>query len=105
MSVVEITVEDLKEKLDRGEELIILDVRDQDQHDACNLGGRSVPFGELESRLTEIDETKPIVVHCGGGTRGRRAAELLQQHGYTDVKMLTGGMRAWIERIDPSLKL
>ncbi|MEI6914064.1 MAG: rhodanese-like domain-containing protein [Armatimonadota bacterium] len=103
MRVEEITVEELKRKLDDGEDVLILDVRDKNEYDVCNIGGQLIPLGELASRLSEVGKGKPIVVHCKGGGRSAKAVEFMQKNGYGDVKNLAGGISAWVDRIDPSM--
>jgi len=101
--VPEMTVEELKQKLDAQEDLFILDVREPHEYKICNLNGHLIPLNELPKRVQELDPTKDIVVHCRSGGRSARAVQLLQQAGFTKAKNLKGGILAWADRIDPRL--
>jgi adenylyltransferase/sulfurtransferase len=101
----QISPEELKSRLDKGEAPFILDVRNPDEYATCKISGSTlVPLGELPARLQELDPEKEIVVHCKMGGRATQAQIFLQQHGFSDVKNLTGGILAWAEKIDPSMK-
>lgn len=102
----ELSVLQLKELLDRGEEVTILDVREPYEWDIGNLGpqgARLIPLGELPDRFGEIPTDANLVVHCRSGARSDRAAEFLREHGYTRVRNLEGGILAWSDEIDPSI--
>lgn len=99
----EITVEQLKFRLDKGDRLFLLDVREPQEYALVNLDARLIPLSELPRRYTEIDRTEEIIVHCKSGGRSARAADFLRRHGFSDVKNLVGGLDAWTEKIDPSL--
>ena len=99
----EITVEQLKTKLDRGDDLFILDVREPYEYEIVNIGAYLIPLGELPKRIGELDPSKEIVVHCKSGGRSARAAEFLRKNGFKSVKNLVGGIDVWAERIDQGL--
>ncbi len=99
----DITVEELKSRLDRGEEIFVLDVREPQEYALCNLGGHLIPQNELPNRIGELDPSKDIVVHCRTGIRSARATALLRQMGFRKVRNLAGGIDAWARRIDPSM--
>ncbi len=99
----EITVEQLKTKLDRGDDLFILDVREPYEYEIVNIGAYLIPLGELPKRIEELDPSKEIVVHCKSGGRSARAAEFLRKNGFKSVKNLVGGIDVWAERIDQGL--
>lgn len=99
----EISVEDLKARLDRGDRLVLLDVREPGEYDLCNLGGVLIPQNELPRRLGELDRSAEIVVHCKTGARSARAAGTLRAAGFTRVVNLAGGIEAWAERIDRTM--
>ncbi|MCC6485210.1 MAG: rhodanese-like domain-containing protein [Armatimonadetes bacterium] len=99
----EITVEELKARRDNGEEVFVLDVRDQDEYELCNIGGCLIPLDELPNRLEELDRAQEIVVHCRRGGRATKAVACLEEAGFQNVKKLQGGIRAWAERIDPEV--
>ncbi len=95
-----ITVEELKARLDNGEEINLLDVRESDEHEEFNIGGRLVPLGEIRMMaLDDIEdwEGKDVVVYCRSGNRSGQAALVLEQAGYNPTN-LVGGMLAWQEK-------
>ena len=100
----EIDVEELKKLRDEGADFELIDVREQQEYDICHLGGKLIPLGTLPARLDELDRGAHIVVHCHKGPRSARAAELMRESGFSNVWHLTGGISAWIERIDPGLQ-
>jgi rhodanese-related sulfurtransferase len=97
-------VEDLKQRLDNKEDIFILDVREPHEYQICNIGGHMIPLNDLPKRVGELDKTKEIVVHCRSGVRSAKAVEFLQQSGFTNVKNLAGGILAWAQKIDPTMK-
>jgi len=97
-------VEDLKQRLDNKEDVFILDVRDPHEYQICNIGGHMIPLNDLPKRLGELDPAQEMVVHCRSGVRSAKAVEFLQQAGFKDVKSLAGGILAWAEKIDPTMK-
>ncbi|MCL5268718.1 MAG: rhodanese-like domain-containing protein [Bacteroidetes bacterium] len=101
--VHEISVIELKERLDSGEEIFILDVRQPDEYRYCNIGGLLIPLGELPRQLGDLDRDREIVVVCHSGARSARATQYLQRAGFLNVKNLAGGIDRWAEEIDPTL--
>jgi adenylyltransferase/sulfurtransferase len=102
-SMSDISVEDLKKRLDKGDDLFVLDVREPHEYQICNLGGYLIPLNDLPKRVSELDSSREIVVHCKMGGRSAKAADFLRQSGFTKVHNLTGGINAWAERIDPKV--
>jgi molybdopterin/thiamine biosynthesis adenylyltransferase/rhodanese-related sulfurtransferase len=102
-SVPEITPRDLKARLDRGDDLYILDVREPHEYQICNLGGHLIPLGDLSKRVSELDSAREIVAHCRSGKRSAEAAEFLQRAGFRKVLNLKGGILAWSDDVDPSV--
>ena len=101
--VPEVTVEELKAKFDRGEEVYLLDVREPNEYQICRIGGsKLIPLGELPARSGELDRDRELIVHCKMGGRSARAVALLQDRGFTRVRNLKGGILAWIDRVDPT---
>ncbi len=101
--IPEVTAEALKAQLDRGEDVYVLDVREPNEFQICRIQGSTlIPLGELASRTAELDRDRDMVVHCKMGGRSARAVALLQERGFTRVRNLTGGILAWIDRVDPS---
>jgi sulfur-carrier protein adenylyltransferase/sulfurtransferase len=101
--VPEIQVEDLKRRLDAGEDLFVLDVREPHEYQICNLNGYLIPLGDLPKRVHELDSSREIVAHCRSGTRSAKAVNFLRQAGFKKVHNLAGGILAWADRVDPKL--
>ena len=99
----EIQVEDLKRRLDAGEDIFILDVREPHEYQICNLNGYLIPLGDLPRRVSELDSSREIVAHCRSGKRSGEAVEFLQKAGFTKVRNLAGGILAWADRVDPKM--
>ena len=104
MSVPEIQVEELKNRLDAGEELFLLDVRDEYEFEISNIGGHLIPLPELPQRVNEIDTNKEIVALCKMGSRSVKAVEFLRNAGFKKVSNLSGGIRAWSDRVDRKVR-
>jgi sulfur-carrier protein adenylyltransferase/sulfurtransferase len=102
-SAPEITPRDLKARLDRGDDLYILDVREPHEYQICNLGGHLIPLGDLSKRVSELDSSREIVAHCRSGKRSAEAVEFLQRAGFRKVLNLKGGILAWSDDVDPSV--
>lgn len=96
---MDITVGELKEKIDAQSELTIIDVRESYEHDEFNIGGQLIPLGELMLKLSEIDDLKEkeVIVYCRSGNRSGMAKQLMSQAGFSNVRNLLGGMLAWEE--------
>ena len=93
-----ITTDELKKRMDAGEEPHLLDVREDYERADFNIGGRHVPIGKLQSmQLDDIEDWKndEIIIYCRSGNRSGVAAHLLEQLGYKNVKNLVGGMLDW----------
>ena len=101
--IPEIEVEELKRRLDSGEDLFILDVREPHEYQIANLGGHLIPLNELPKRIHELDTSREIVAHCKMGGRSAKAVRFLRQAGFEKVHNLKGGITAWSERIDPKI--
>ena len=101
--VPEISVNELKQKLDHGEEINVLDVREPHEYEVANIGVRLIPLGELPQRLAELDQDEYFVVHCKTGSRSAKAVKLLQDAGFQNVHNVKGGITAWSEEIDPNV--
>jgi adenylyltransferase/sulfurtransferase len=101
--IPEISPEELKHRLDAGEDTFVLDVREPHEYQICNLHGYLIPLGDLPKRVHELDSSREIVVHCKSGARSAKAVDFLRQSGFKRTSNLTGGIIAWADRIDPSL--
>jgi adenylyltransferase/sulfurtransferase len=100
----QMTVAELKARIDAGTALLVLDVREAFEVAICRIpGARHIPLGELPRRLSELDPAADIVVHCKSGGRSARAVSMLREHGFGRTVNLTGGILRWINEIDPSL--
>ncbi len=104
-SLPEITVRELKDRIDQGNRPFILDVRKPQEYDIANLGGTLIPLDELPDRLDELADRKQedIVVHCRSGGRSSQAVQLMRARGFEHASNLKGGVLAWSDEIDPSL--
>ncbi len=104
MAVPEISVQELKRRLDAGDAVRVLDVREPWEIAIVALPGSTrIPLQQLPGRVKELSAEEPIVAMCKSGGRSRRAAQFLQSAGFQNVVNLTGGIDAWIQDIDPSL--
>jgi adenylyltransferase/sulfurtransferase len=102
--IPQISVKELKQRMDAGEDLFLLDVREPFEYQIANLGGKLIPQNEVPWRLDEIDRNREIVVHCKVGGRSQRVAEFLKRSGYANVANLAGGILAWSDQVDPSVR-
>jgi sulfur-carrier protein adenylyltransferase/sulfurtransferase len=102
-NVPEISPRELKSRLDRGDDLFILDVREPHEYQICNLGGHLLPLGDLQRRVNELDSSREIVAHCRSGKRSAEAVDFLRKAGFRKVLNLKGGILAWSDEVDPSV--
>jgi rhodanese-related sulfurtransferase len=96
-----ISVEELKSRMDAGEKLNLLDVRQPEETAEFNIGGIAFPLGKIQSMQTEDIENlkdEEVICYCRSGNRSGTAALVLEQLGFKNVKNLTGGMLAWREK-------
>ncbi len=96
-----ITAEELKQRLDKGETINLVDVREPEEHKEFNIGGQLVPLGQIKS--FDVDELEPlkekeVVVYCRSGNRSGQAAQFLKTMGFGNVRNLVGGMKNWQEQ-------
>jgi molybdopterin/thiamine biosynthesis adenylyltransferase/rhodanese-related sulfurtransferase len=103
LKVPEMLPTELKTRLDRGEDLFILDVREPHEYQICNLKGKLIPLGELPRRVHELDSSREIVAHCRSGKRSAEAVDFLRKAGFRKIHNLTGGILAWSDQVDPSV--
>jgi rhodanese-related sulfurtransferase len=101
----EISVQELKEKLDSGEDFQLIDVREDFEYETSNIGGQLIPLGGILIEADKIDKNKPVVVMCRSGKRSAAAIMQLEQQGYTNLSNLKGGILAWQAEIDPTLNV
>jgi len=93
----DITVSELKDRLDKGEKFHFLDVREEWEFEEDNLGAENIPLGELPHRIGELTAYKDdeIVVHCRSGARSGNAKKFLESKGFTQVRNVLGGILAY----------
>jgi sulfur-carrier protein adenylyltransferase/sulfurtransferase len=95
---------EVKAKLDRGDQFVLLDVREPHEFQIGRIpGSRLIPLGELPKHLNELDPEADIVAHCKSGGRSQKAVDLLKQNGFKHVRNMTGGILAWSDKVDPSV--
>jgi sulfur-carrier protein adenylyltransferase/sulfurtransferase len=103
VQVPEITPRELKSRLDRGDDLFILDVREPHEYQICNLKGNLIPLGELPRRVHELDSSREIIAHCRSGKRSAEAVDFLRKAGFRKILNLKGGILAWSDEVDPTV--
>jgi sulfur-carrier protein adenylyltransferase/sulfurtransferase len=96
-------VEELKQRLDKGDDIFVLDVREPHEYQICNINGHLIPLGDLPKRVSELDSSREIVAHCRSGARSAKAVDFLRQAGFKKVRNLAGGILAWADRVDPKM--
>src|SRR5262249_16588248 len=94
---------ELKKRLDRGDDIFILDVREPHEYQICNLKGKLIPLGELPRRVHELDSSREIVAHCRTAHRSAEAVDFLRKAGFRKIPNLTGGILAWSDQVDASV--
>lgn len=99
----EITVEELKRKIDNGEEFQLIDVRETFEYEVSNLGGENIPLSGILIESDKIATDKPVIVQCRSGKRSAAAIAQLQTLGFDNLYNLEGGILAWKEKYDPSM--
>ncbi|GGM99846.1 hypothetical protein GCM10010967_37340 [Dyadobacter beijingensis] len=99
---MDITVEELKERLEKGEDLHFYDVREEHEYEEDNLGAVLIPLGELPDHLDELEPLKDeeIIIHCRSGARSGKAARYLESQGFSNVRNVLGGILAYRELED-----
>ncbi|HKK79647.1 MAG TPA: rhodanese-like domain-containing protein [Phaeodactylibacter sp.] len=95
----DIKVDELKQKMDNGDSVVLIDVREPHEHEAFNIGGKLIPVGNLFNRMDEIEDHKEteVVVYCRSGQRSGVAKTLLERAGFKNVRNLLGGMLDWAD--------
>jgi len=101
--IPQISVKELKRRLDAGENVQLIDVREPYEFQIAQIGGKLIPQNEVPQRLSEIDRDREVVVHCKSGGRSQRIAEFLKQSGYEKVANVAGGITTWSDEIDPKV--
>jgi sulfur-carrier protein adenylyltransferase/sulfurtransferase len=102
--IPQISVKELKRRIDAGEDVQLIDVREPYEYQIAQIGGKLIPQNDVANRLAEIDRDREVVVHCRSGARSQRIAEFLKQAGYPRVVNVAGGILAWSDEIDPKVQ-
>jgi rhodanese-related sulfurtransferase len=95
--MTDITVEELKERISKGENIHLIDVREQWEFDEYNMGGKLIPLGELQGKIDDLEDLKneEVIVHCRSGARSAAAKAFMMQNGFSNVRNLIGGALAY----------
>ena len=101
----EVTVQELKKKIDQGEDFQLIDVREDFEYEMSNLDGTLIPLGGILIETDKIDKTKPVIIMCRSGKRSAAAIMQLEQKGFTNLHNLKGGILAWADEIDPTINV
>ncbi|MET0751917.1 MAG: rhodanese-like domain-containing protein [Pyrinomonadaceae bacterium] len=101
----EITAAEVKKRIDAGEDIQIIDVRQPDEHAFAKIeGAKLIPLGQIVQRMDEIDENRETVIHCKMGGRSAKAIEALQRAGFKgNLSNMRGGITAWSDEVDPKI--
>lgn len=99
----DLTPKQLKDRLDAGEKITILDVREPFEWNIANLGGKLIPLGELSQRVVELNPDEEIVVLCHHGVRSAHAVAFLRNQGFKKVFNIRGGIDRWSTEVDTSI--
>lgn len=100
----DISVTELKQRLDHGDQFQFIDVREPHEWQICRIPGTTlIPLGDLPKRLSELDPKAETIVHCKSGGRSGKAVELLKQNGFTNARNVVGGILAWSDQVDKSV--
>ncbi|MGA9669324.1 MAG: molybdopterin-synthase adenylyltransferase MoeB [Terracidiphilus sp.] len=102
--IPQISVKELKRRIDAGEDVQLIDVREPYEYQIAQIGGKLIPQNDVANRLAEIDRDREVVVHCRSGARSQKIAEFLKQAGYPRVVNVAGGILAWSDEIDPKVQ-
>jgi adenylyltransferase/sulfurtransferase len=102
--IPQITPKELKARMDGGDEIFLLDVREPFERDICSIGGTLIPKGYISARIGEIPKDKELIIYCRSGARSQAVAlELAKIHGFTRVSNLAGGVLRWADEVEPGM--
>ncbi len=101
----EISVQELKEKMDNNEDFQLIDVREDFEYETSNIGGLLIPLGGILIEADKVEKSKPVVIMCRSGKRSAAAIMQLEQRGFTNLYNLQGGILAWAADIDPTMSV
>jgi adenylyltransferase/sulfurtransferase len=104
MAMKEVSVDELKEMRDNGEDFQLVDVREPNEFKICSLGGDEIPMSQIMTRYNEISKDKKVVIHCKSGKRSANIIQALEQNfGYENLFNLDGGIIEWAQEIDTEM--
>ncbi|MFT5480069.1 MAG: rhodanese-related sulfurtransferase [Bacteroidia bacterium] len=94
----DINVSELRERLEKGEDLVVIDVREPWEYEEFNINAKLIPLGNLQGAIDDLDDLREteIVVHCKSGARSAAAKDFMTKQGFAKVRNLEGGMMAWM---------
>lgn len=101
----EITVEELKAKIDDQEDFQLIDVREEFEYETSNINGENIPLANIILEMDKIAKDKPVIIHCRSGKRSAQAIMLLEREGYVNLTNLQGGILAWRDTFDPDMEV
>lgn len=102
----EVTVQELKQKLDNNESFQLIDVREEYEYEAANLNGELIPMGDIMQNVDKISKDKPVIIYCRSGARSATIIGALEkQFNFTNLYNLKGGIKAWASEIDTSISV
>ena len=101
----EITVSDLKQKINSKEDFQLIDVRETFEYEMSNIGGENIPLSGILIEADKISQDRPVIVHCRSGKRSAIAIMRLEELGYTDLYNLKGGIIAWASEIEVGMRV
>ena len=101
---IELEVYDAKAALDRGEEVCLLDVREQSEYDFCRVDGSLlIPMSQMRERAEEVPKDKQVLVMCHHGVRSMQVVRYLRTKGWSRITNISGGIDAWSQQVDPKV--
>jgi rhodanese-related sulfurtransferase len=99
-----VNVQELKQLIDEKQDFQLIDVREPFENELCTLNGILIPMAEIVARAEEISKDKKVIIYCRSGMRSATVISYLEQnHGYSNLFNLTGGILAWSAEIDPTM--
>lgn len=99
----EITVEELKLKIDNKEDFQLIDVREEFEYETSNINAENIPLASILAEAEKVSKDKPVVIHCKSGKRSAQAISLLEGKGFTNLSNLKGGIIAWRDAFDADM--
>ena len=104
MGIPQIEPRQLQERLQRGDDIFLLDVREPHEREICHIGGELIPKDSVTKHLAKLPQDREIIVYCRSGGRSQSVALELKKHGFERVSNLAGGVLRWSDDVDPTVK-